>query len=176
MHTLLIVLFVIVAIVALVFVISLFMRKIHHVEREIIINAPVQKVFDYSKLIANQHQYNKWAATDANRKEEYKGTDGMVGFIYAWSGNKSAGEGEKEITNMVEGKRIEFEYRFVKPFRAVAHFTVVTEPLSDHQTRVIWSNTSALNYPLNIMVPMVERGLAKDMDESLDNLKRILEK
>ena len=169
-------LLVIAGLIALLLIVALFMRKTHHVEREILINAPTQKVFDYLKLIKNQEQYNKWAKIDDNRKEEFKGIDGTVGYIYSWSGNKSAGEGEKEIKNIVDGKRIELEYRFVKPFKVTADFVTTTESLPNNKTKVTWSNTSSLFYPLNIMVPMVERSLAKDMDESLNTLKNILEK
>jgi len=175
MNIIITILLVVAGIIALLFIISLFMKKEHYVRREIIINAPRQKVFDYLKLIKNQEQFNKWAKA-GDRKTETKGTDGTAGFIYAWSGNKNAGEGEKEIKNIVEGERIEIEIRFRKPFTAIAHFKIITESLSAGQTKVIWSNRSSLNYPLNIMVPMVEKSLAKDMDESLNKLKNILEK
>jgi hypothetical protein len=33
-----------------------------------------------------------------------------------------------------------------------------------------------MTYPMNIMVSMIEKMLVKDMDTSLGNLKRILEK
>lgn len=170
------ILLVIAGIIALILIIPLFMGKTHHVQREIIINAPSQKVFDYLKLVKNHEKFNKWAKAGQGRKEEMTGTDGTVGFIYAWSGNKSAGQGEKEIKNIIDGKRIGMEIRFVKPFTAIADFQMTTESLSDNQTKVTWSNTSSLNYPLNIMVPMVEKSLAKDMDESLNTLKGILEK
>ena len=48
-------------------------------------------------------------ATD--KKVEFKGTDETVGFIYAWSGDKKAGESEKEIKAIAEGKCIETEIR-----------------------------------------------------------------
>jgi hypothetical protein len=86
------------------------------------------------------------------------------------------GEGQKEIKNIIEGQKIEIEYRFVKPFKAVAEFIVVTEALSPSQTKVTWSNRSSLNYPVNLMVPLVEKSLARDMDGSLNTLKSILEK
>jgi len=174
MNFITIILLVLAGLIILISIIPLFMRKTHHVERGIIINVPAQKAFDYLKLIRNQDKFNKWAKA-GERKEEFKGTDGTTGFIYAWSGDKDAGEGEKEIKNIVEGKRIEVEFRFLKPFKAVAQFVTTTEPLSGNQTKVTWSNTSSLKYPLNLFVPMVERSLAKDMDESLKNLKNILE-
>lgn len=41
------------------------------------------------------------------------GTDGTIGFIISWNGNKNAGEGEKEIINIIDGKRIETQICFV---------------------------------------------------------------
>jgi hypothetical protein len=170
------ILLILAGIIALLLIIALFMKREHYVNREIIINAPRQKVFDYVKLLKNQEKFSKWAGADPDRKKEFKGTDGTVGFIYAWNGNKNAGEGEKEIKNIIEGKRVETEIRFVKPMAAIACVIMETESLSDNQTKVCWSNASTLKYPLNIMVPMVEKMLAKEMDISLSTLKNILEK
>jgi len=163
-------------IIVLAFVIALFIKKEHYVNRDIVINAPSQKVFDYLRLLKNQDEFNKHAMTGPDRIKEFKGTDGTVGYIYSWKGNKSAGEGEKEITNIVEGKRIETEIRFVKPMKAVGHMVMEIASLSDSQTRVNWSNSGTLKYPLNILVPMVEKNVSKDMDASLLTLKDILEK
>jgi uncharacterized protein YndB with AHSA1/START domain len=171
------ILLVMAGIVALLLIIALFMKREHYVNREIIINAPRQKVFDFLKLLKNQELFNKWATADKkNRKEEFKGTDGTVGFIYSWSGNKSAGQGEKEIKNIIEGKRIETEIRFVKPMKTSATIIMETESISDNQTKVSWSNAGTLKYPVNIMIPMLEKALPKDMDSSLSTLKTILEK
>jgi hypothetical protein len=168
------ILLIIAGIIALMLIIPLFMKKEHYVKREIIIHAPRQKVFDFLKLLKNQEQFNKWA-NRGNRKEEFKGIDGTVGFIYSWSGDKSAGEGEKEIMNIVEGERIESEIRFVKPMKTSASVIMETTSVSDQQTKVSMSNAGTLNYPLNIFVPMLEKNFPKDMDESLNTLKNILE-
>jgi hypothetical protein len=152
------------------------MKKEHYVKREIIINAPRQKVFDYLRLLKNQDEFNKHAMVAPDRDREFKGTDGTVGYIYAWKGNKSAGEGEKEIKNIIEGKKIETEIRFVKPMRVTATIIMETESLSDNQTKVNWTNAGTLKYPINIMIPMMEKNVAKGMDSSLLTLKEILEK
>ena len=163
-------------IIALLLIIALFMKRDHYVRREIIINAPRQKVFDYIKLLKNQDKFNKHAMAGPDRTREYKGTDGTVGFIYAWKGNKNAGEGEKEIKNITEGERIEMEIRFVKPMVTSANIILETESLSGDQTKVTWSNAGTLKYPVNIFVPMMEKMLPKEMDSSLLILKNILEK
>ncbi|MEY4876381.1 MAG: hypothetical protein RL708_1530 [Bacteroidota bacterium] len=127
MNTVIIILLIVVGIIALLLVIALFMKKEHFAKSETIINAPSQKVFDFLKLLKNQDKFNKYAKADPNRNWEYKGTDGTIGFIIAWNGNKDAGEGEKEIINLVEGKRIETQIRFVKPMVTTAHIIMETE-------------------------------------------------
>ena len=176
MNTIITILLVVAGIFALLLLIAFFIRREHYVNREIIINAPRQKVFDYIKLLKNQDKFNTGAMEDPNRKREFKGTDGTVGYIYAWSGNKNAGVGEKEIKNIIEGKRIETEIRFVKPMAATASIIMETESLSDNQTKVSWSNAGTLKYPVNIFIPMMEKHVVKDMDSSLSTLKNILEK
>ena len=176
MNTIITILLVVAGIIILLLIIALFMKKEHYVKREIIINAPRQKVFNYVKLLKNQDEFNKHAMAGPDRKREFRGTDGTIGYIYAWSGDKNAGVGEKEIKNIIEGKRIEMEIRFVKPMRAVASIVMETESLTNGQTKVSWSNAGILKYPFNILIPMMEKHVVKDMDSSLSTLKNILEK
>jgi hypothetical protein len=167
---------VIVGIIALFLIIALFMTKGYKTYQEVIIHAPLQKAFDYVKHIKNQDHYNKWVMMDPNMKKDFNGTDGTVGFIYGWNGNKEAGEGEQEIKAITEGKNIEMEIRFVRPFAGIAHAEMTTVPLSDNETKVSWSTSSTMKYPLNIMLPMIVNMLEKDMAASLATLKNILEK
>jgi len=125
MNIIIIILLIVTGVIALLLIIALFMKREHYVKREIIINAPRQKVFDYLKLLKNQDEFNKGAMEDADRKKEFKGTDGTVGYIYSWSGNKNAGVGEKEIKNISDGRSIEMEIRFVKPM--VTSATIIIE-------------------------------------------------
>jgi hypothetical protein len=176
MNIIITIILVVVGIIALLLIIALFMKKEHYVKREVVINAPRQKVFDYVKLLKNQDEFNKHAMAGPDRKREFRGTDGTVGYVYAWSGNKNAGVGEKEIKNIIDGKKIEMEIRFIKPMAVRASIIMETESLSDNQTKVYWSNAGTLNYPINILIPIMERSVAKDMDSSLLTLKNILEK
>lgn len=176
MNILLIILFSLAGIVVLLLIIALFTRKEYNIRREITIRASRQKTFDYLKQLKNQDHFNKWVMVDPGMKKEFKGTDGTVGFIYGWNGNKQAGEGEQEIIRIDEGKSIQTEIRFKRPFVSVAYASLAMESVSDTQTKVSWSNQSTMAYPMNIMVSMIENMLAKDMDTSLSNLKLILEK
>ena len=176
MNIIIAILLIVAGTIALVLIIALLMKRKHYVRREMIIHAPRQKVFDYLKFLKNQEQFNSGAMEDADRKKELNGTDGTVGYIYSWSGNKNAGVGEKEIKNINDGKKIEMEIRFVKPIVTSADIIMETESLSDDQTKVSWSNEGTLKYPMNIMIPMLEKHVVRDMDSSLSRLKNILEK
>jgi len=76
---------------------ALFMKKDSLIQCSIIINKPKQEVFNYVKSLMNQEKFSKWVMTDPNMRKNFKGTDGTVGFCYAWDGNKKAGKGEQEI-------------------------------------------------------------------------------
>ena len=175
MSSIVIILLVIAGVIAIILTGAAFMRKSHYVKRSITINVSSQKAVDYLRFLKNQDAFNRHATAGADRKKEFRGTDGTVGYVYAWSGDKSAGEGEKEIKNIVEGKSIEMEIRFVKPMKAVATIIMETEPLSDNQTKVSWSNSGTLKYPVNLFIPMMEKSVARDMDSSLLKLKEILQ-
>jgi hypothetical protein len=113
---------------------------------------------------------------DPNMKKEFRGTDGTVGFIYAWNGNKDAGKGEQEIKKIVEGERVEVEVRFEKPMEGIANAPVVTEAISENQTKVKWGMHGKSTYPMNFMNLFMDGMLGKDLETSLISLKGILEK
>lgn len=156
-----------------------FLSNDYVIEKEVTINKPNQEVFDYIKILKNQEQYNKWVMRDPNQKIELRGIDGTVGFIMAWdSQDKGAGKGEQEIMGMSEGKRIDYEIRFEKPFKNVAGSYFVTEPVSANQTKVRWAFTGSRPYGMKVMhfAFNLPKMLGKDLQASLRNLKAVLEK
>jgi uncharacterized protein YxeA len=170
------ILFVIIGLIAVVLIAALFIKKNYNVEREITINKTKSEVFDYLKHLKNQDNYSKWVRTDPNMKRDFRGTDGTVGFVYAWDGNKQAGKGEQEIKNIVEGEKLDVEVRFEKPFKSTAYAPMVTEAISDSQTRVKWGLQGTSTYPMNFMNLFMDKILGKDIETSLTTLKGILEK
>lgn len=164
------------ALVVIVLITALFVKKSYNVEREITINKPVPEVFAYIKQIKNQDHYNKWVMTDPSMKKEFKGTDATVGFIYAWDGNKDAGKGEQEIKKIDENKRIDMEIRFEKPMEGISQSYMTTEAVAENQTKVKMAFSSKVPYPMNIMCLFIDNMLGKDMETTLGNLKTILEK
>lgn len=172
------ILIIIVALLVLLLLIPLFSKKGYSIQREIVINRPKQQVFNYIKFLKNQDNFSKWVMTDPNMKKDFKGTDGTVGFVYAWDGNKKAGKGEQEIMRIAEGDRLDIEVRFIKPFEGIAQTPFSTVAVAENQTKVIWGMSSAMKYPMNIVLLFMdmEKMLGKDLEISLSNLKNILER
>src|SRR5947208_3085155 len=128
------VLLIIAIIVSIPLVGALFLTDEFSIEKEITINKPKQEVFNFIKIIRNSELYSKWVMADPNSKREFKGTDGTVGFVYAWdSENKQVGKGEQEITQVIEGEKINSALRFFKPFKGQAGSSMTTESVSAGQ-------------------------------------------
>lgn len=173
------ILFVILGIIVLALVVALFTKKDYAVEREVTISKPKQEVFDFIKFVKNQDQYSVWNNIDPAMKKSYTGTDGTVGFIYAWdSTNKHAGKGEQEIVKIAEGERIDMKLRFKEPMEAEDNAYMTTEPIGADKTKVKWGFTGKMPWPMNLMLLCMnmEEMIGKDLQGGLDKLKTILEK
>ncbi len=173
-----IVLYIILGIIAVLLVAGLFVPKGMKATREIVINKPTAEVFNYIKHLKNQDNYSKWGSMDPNMKKEYRGIDATPGFISAWEGNKKVGQGEQEIISIEEGRKMNTELRFIKPFKSVAQSSMTTEAINDSSTKVSWGFEGSMNYPMNVMKLFMnmEKAIGNDFSTGLSNLKSLLEK
>jgi uncharacterized protein YndB with AHSA1/START domain len=179
MKTLIIILAVLAALVVLLLVTGLFLKKEYTITRDIIINKSKTTVFDFIKLLRNQNDYSYWATMDKDMRKEFRGTDGTPGFVSAWdSDNKNVGKGEQEILKVVDGERIDYEIRFVKPFESVSYASMSAIAVSDTQTKVQWVFNGKMKYPMNLMLLFMnmEKMIGRDLEKGLNNLKTLLEK
>jgi uncharacterized protein YndB with AHSA1/START domain len=167
------------AVIALPLIVALFVRKKYALQRSITINRPRAAVYDYVSQIRNQDAYNKWVMADPHSRKTFRGTDGTVGFVYAWDSDvKQVGQGEQEIKNLIADERVELEVRFVKPFEGRADSIITFQSVSPDQTNVTWGFQSGMKYPMNIMLLFInfEKILGKDLEITLQNLKDVQEK
>lgn len=173
------ILIIVLIIIAIPLITAAFMNNEYTIEREITINKPSAKVFDFIKMAKNQELYNKWVMQDPHMQKQYTGTDGTPGFIYAWkSDNKQVGQGEQEIKKIAAGQRIDSEIRFIQPFSGVANIYMETTPLSANQTKLKWVFGGTRPYMHRIMHLLfnLKKVLGNDLQTSLSTLKTVLEK
>ena len=162
--------------IVVLLIVAVFVQNDYSIHRQIVINKPANKVFDFVRYLKNQEQYNKWVMADRNMKKEQKGIDGTVGFVYAWDGNDQAGKGEQQITNITANQIVESRIHFIRPFEGNARIVLITESVADNQTKVDWTMSGRSKYPMNLTNLFVDSILGSDMETSLISLKTILEK
>jgi hypothetical protein len=172
------ILIVLVCLIAVFLIAALFVDKDYVVEREITINKPKQEVFEYVKHIKNQDAYSTWNMKDSTMKKEYRGTDGMVGFVSGWdSNNDDVGKGEQEIIKITEGERVDMELRFMRPYEMTNNAYMTTSSAGENQTTVKWGFNGRMNYPMNGMTLFMDfdEMMGKELLTGLENMKKILE-
>lgn len=147
------------------------------VENKVEIDKPVQIVFDFVRFTKNQDLFSVWNMTDPGMKKMYEGNDGEKGFIYKWdSTNKNVGAGEQKTIGIVHGKSVQFELRFIRPMESHATATFTLNAKNESTTSVIWTFEGPSKFPMTVLKPLFKGMLSKSMNQSLQNLKVLLEK
>lgn len=170
-------LIIIAAIAVLILILAMLAPKSYNVFRTIEIAKPKAEVFEYLKFLKNQEKWSPWEKKDPDMQKQFKGTDGTVGALSAWQGNKEVGEGEQEITKIIPGERIESNLRFFKPFKSASDCYLLTEDADNGRTRVTWGFAGNNKFPISIMMLFMnmDKSVGKDFEEGLGALKGILE-
>jgi hypothetical protein len=171
------VLYIVLGLVLLIVILAFIAPKSYDVNRSITINQPLSKVFDYLKYLKNQDEWSPWSKRDPNMKKEFVGTDGEVGAISKWDGNKEVGMGEQELKRIVENEVIESELRFLKPWKSVSDAYLKVKESNDGQTQVIWGFSGRNKFPMSIMMLFMnmDKAVGKDFEEGLGSLKELME-
>jgi hypothetical protein len=147
------------------------------IEKSIEISRSSGEVFDYLKFTRNQDNFSVWNMADPSMKKEYRGTDGTVGYIYRWdSTNRNVGAGEQEITDIDEGKKIEYQLRFERPMKNIGKSCFLINGNGENSTSVIWTFDSPAKFPYSLLAPVFKNMMGKDLEKGLTNLKTILDK
>ncbi len=170
-------LYILAGLVALVIVLGLIAPKTFHISRSIVVNKPVSEVFAYLKYLKNQEEWSPWEEKDPNMKKEFEGEDGTVGALSRWAGNKDVGEGEQEITKIVDNEIVESKLRFFKPWKSEsdAYLKVVKE--GENSTKVTWGFSGKNKFPFSIFMLFMnmDKAVGKDFENGLNKLKNRLE-
>ncbi|NNE33180.1 MAG: SRPBCC family protein [Winogradskyella sp.] len=169
--------YIILALIALILILAMVAPKTYNVSRSIIINRPITEVFSYLKLIKNQDEWSPWKKKDPHMRQEHTGTDGEVGFINRWEGNKAVGTGEQEIISITENRSVNSQLRFYKPWKSQSDAYLTVKEIGDGSTEVVWGFSGNNKPPSNIFFLFfnMDKTVGKDFEEGLLDLKHVLE-
>ncbi len=153
------------------------MAKEMIIEKQVQINKDNHVVFEFLKHTKHQDQFSVWNMEDPAMEKTYTGTDGTEGFTYSWnSKNKNVGAGTQEIKKIVNPSRIDYQIRFTKPMQNTADVSFLIHPATGSGTVVTWSFRSPTKFPMSLFSPILKKMLGRQMEQSLQNLKALLEK
>jgi uncharacterized protein YndB with AHSA1/START domain len=132
----------------------------YEVVRTTTIAAPAAAVH---ALIADFRQWTRWSPweeLDPDLRRTYSGADQGVGAVYAWSGNRKAGEGRMEITDDTPPERVVIALDFIKPFKS-SNTTTFELGGDEGSTAVTWRMVG----PKTLMTKLM--GIFKSMDKMI---------
>ncbi|MES2240432.1 MAG: SRPBCC family protein [Bacteroidota bacterium] len=165
----------ILALIALLLIVALFVPKDYTVSVSETINQPKQVVFDYVKLIKNQENYSVWVMEDPNIAMTYTGEDGTLGFKAAWnSKDDNVGEGSQQITKITDD-RVDVDLHFVRPMEGESKAATFVEAVSANKTKVTNEFYGHSDYPMNLMSLIGIKFIKESQTKNLANLKKIME-
>lgn len=170
-------LYVVLAIIGVIVLLAIIAPKSYNVSRSIKINKPLGEVFDFIKYVKNQNEWSPWKKKDPNMTQEFEGTDGEVGFISRWEGNKDVGTGEQEIVRIVENECLETQLRFFKPWKSQSDAYITVDAIDESTTKVTWGFSGVNKPPSNIFFLFfnMDKTVGADFEDGLSQLKTILE-
>lgn len=160
--------------IALFFVIGLFLPSKLHMEDSIIIAKPASLVFKQVNNYRQWEGWSPWRATDPAMEIAYSGPDFGVSSSYSWK-SKIHGEGNMTIRESEPYKKIVHDLSFFEG-GSTSSSTFLFEEV-DGGTRVTWSLAiPSLSYPVErYMGLMMPRMMKKFFRDGLQSLKKVTE-
>lgn len=171
------ILYFVLVVIAVILIIPLFISKDMNYEKSILINAPINKVWENVSSLTAMDAWSPWNAKDPNMQRTVDGTDGTPGAKQSWvSTSKEVGEGSQTIVAIDKPNKMSTKLEFIKPFKSEAD-AYVTLKEEGSETNATWGFKSQMVYPMNIMKLFMnfEKNMDKDFGAGLSKLKEISE-
>ena len=148
-----------------------------HIERSIVIHAPISDIYSQLNNFTNWQKWSPWLIMEPDARlalaEDAKS--------YEWEGSR-VGVGNMKIVSEEEATQVNYELNFVKPWKSSAEVRFVLQPLNPSQNsdavdavKVTWSMNSSLPFFMFFMKNMMEAFVGADYERGLALLKVYIE-
>jgi uncharacterized protein YndB with AHSA1/START domain len=150
--------------------------KTYAVQRSTSVQAPPGRLFEQVVDFHRWPAWSPWEDLDPGMRRTYGGPERGVGSTYAWSGNRTAGQGRMEITAADDPTRVVVALDFLKPFESSSVTTFTFAPDGD-ETRVTWTMAGPRTLALKVMgiFTSMDKLVGKDFEKGLARLKGVAE-
>lgn len=166
---------VVVALVAFVLIVPIFLPSHYSVERTTVINVDQDAAFSYVVDLRNWEEWIPWMQMDPTAKVMITGTPNDVGGLLRWEGEE-IGRGEYKLSKIEEPAHFEAELTFLDPQEMKSLDSWNFEDIGNGQTKVTWELSGDLDYPIDRFLGLfMDSMLGEDFENGLNNLKSNLE-
>jgi uncharacterized protein YndB with AHSA1/START domain len=163
-----------IAVVALILVVAALLPGSYTVERSVEIAKPPEVVYPLVADYNNWLKWSPWPKMDPAAKQTVTGTPGGAGHSWSWEGEKS-GVGSMTLAAVEPNRSVQSKLVFKEPITSEADDYILLEPTATG-TRVTWRNTGNLPYPVGRFFGLgVEGMLGPQFEEGLAGVKSIAE-
>lgn len=147
------------------------------VERSATFKATPAQVFAQINDFHNWPAWSTWERMDANMQKTHSGAPSGVGAKYAWQGNSKVGQGSMEITASVPNSKVQINLDFLKPMEAhnIGEFIISPEGEGSRLTWAMYGPAPFVTKLFGVFVNM-DKMIGKDFEDSLNNLRAVVEK
>lgn len=165
--------FVLLGILAVVFLLGLVAPKKVETERSIVIKAPVEQVFNTVNDLSSWDSWSPWNAADPTVKNTVSNPSSGKDAYFTWTSEHS-GSGKMTITESVPNESLKMEVNFDGQGSAKTGWTFTPE---GEGVKASWSFSSKFPIPFNIMLLFTDfkAYMDKDYDTGLNLLKKVVE-
>lgn len=139
------------------------------INRSIVINAPVDKVYQTLANFKTWTSWSPWLQAEPDAKVDVS-SDGLA---YAWEGNIT-GQGEMKILNEKKNESFDVDLNFIKPWKSHADVRFELKKV-DSGTQVNWLMESSLPFFMFFMQKLMNALIEMDYDRGLKMLKDYVE-
>ena len=162
-----------VAILCVLLIVAYLLPSKIHVQREVVINAPPEAVFNEVNDLKKWSKWSPWHLMDPEATYNYSGPDTGVGATSTWKGEK-VGEGTQKIETSEPYKTITTSLDFGDQGLASSEWTFTP---SGDGTKVVWGfDTDMGMNPVSRYFGLVmDRMIGADYEKGLGNLKSVCE-
>lgn len=163
--------------IAAILILASFKPDSFRVERSAIMQATPGKVFAHLNDLRSWAAWSTWEKMDSQMKKTYSANSAGKGATYEWKGNKKVGHGRMTIADSIIDTKVVIQLDFIKPFEAHNMGELTLQP-QNNGTLVTWSMygpSPFISKLFGVFVSM-DKMIGKDFEDSLANLKTVVEK
>lgn len=147
------------------------MADTYTVERTAVIPASQEAVHAALVDFHEWEHWSPWQDVDPQMAQTYSGPDAGVGAVMAWKGNRKAGAGRMEITE-VAPTAVVVDLQFLKPFKA-HNTTTFTLAAEGDTTKVTWTMVGPKTFMTKVMgvFTSMDKMIGPDFEKGLRRLE-----